>query len=677
LENTLVISGDEKMSEDPQTQLEFFFKQDQYRNKLATLNIEGKRCIEVDFQQLCAYDKEMAEKLIEKPDEWLKIMQNAAKNQLQIEDPEYGSKLEELKVQIKNLIEPTPIRKIGAQDLYKLRMVKGMIVKTTVVKPKILKSAYECQRCGTRQFIPQTEGKRVKPVKCTNPTCMRAGPFRFVPEESKMINAQDIWMQETPEELPPGQLPRSFHIRAYDDLVDKVRPGDIALIVGIIKPLEIRETSNTFDIYMEANSITQLNKEPEATPEPTELEKIKELAKDPWIHKKIICSIAPAIYGYDEVKEAIMYLLFGGVPKEREGTTIRGEINVLLVGDPGTAKTQLLKFVQSVAPRGIYCSGRGSSGVGLTAAVLRDPDTNEMSLEAGALVLADRGIVCVDEIEKMRPEDRVNIHEPLESQTISIAKGGIVATLNARTAVLAAANPVFGRYNDYRTIFENLATLPSTLLSRFDLILFMLDRPDVERDTKLAEHILNLHRGTVKPPPIPRELLRKYIAYARQLNPEISKEAAELLQNFYMKVRDKTDKTLTEIGARQLEALVRVAEARARAALRKEVLPEDAEAAILIASKSLKQAGIDLETGEVDVDMIITGKPKSTRERLSVIISVVMELQREMGLVDKQTLLSTLEKEYKIERGEAVKLISQLIREGTIFEPKEGFYQKT
>jgi replicative DNA helicase Mcm len=300
-----------------------------------------------------------------------------------------------------------------------------------------------------------------------------------------------------------------------------------------------------------------------------------------------------------------------------------------------------------------------------------------MSLEAGALVLADRGIVCVDEIEKMRPEDRVNIHEPLESQTISIAKGGIVATLNARTAVLAAANPVFGRYNDYRTIFENLATLPSTLLSRFDLILFMLDRPDVERDTKLAEHILNLHRGTVKPPPIPRELLRKYIAYARQLNPEISKEAAELLQNFYMKVRDKTDKTLTEIGARQLEALVRVAEARARAALRKEVLPEDAEAAILIASKSLKQAGIDLETEEVDVDMIMTGKPKSTRERLSVIISVVMELQREMGLVDKQTLLSTLEKEYKIERGEAVKLISQLIREGTIFEPKEGFYQKT
>jgi replicative DNA helicase Mcm len=665
--------------EDPQVQLEFFFKQDCYRNQLANLSLQGKRHVEVDFQQLFNYDQQIAQKLIEKPDEWLKIIRDAAKNQLQIEDPEYAAKLEELKVCVKNLFEPTPIRKIGAQDLYKLRMVKGMIVKTTVVKPKILLASYECLRCGTRQSVLQTEGKRIKPVKCSNPTCMKTGPFRFVPEESKMINMQDIWMQETPEELPPGQLPRPFHIRAYEELVDKVRPGDITLIVGIIKPLELKETSNTFDIYMEANSITQLNKEPEATPEPTELERIKELAKDPWIHRKIIASIAPAIYGYEEVKEAIMYLLFGGVPKEREGTTIRGEINVLLVGDPGTAKTQLLKFVQSVAPRGIYCSGRGSSGVGLTAAVLRDPDTNEMSLEAGALVLADCGIVCIDEIEKMRPEDRVNIHEPLESQTISIAKGGIVATLNARTAVLAAANPVFGRYNDYKSIFENLATLPSTLLSRFDLILLMLDRPNVERDKKLAEHILNLHRGAVQPPPIPRELLRKYIAYARQMNPRLSKEAVEMLQNFYMKVRERTEniETLTEIGARQLEALVRIAEARARAALREEVLPEDAEAAILITSKSLKQIGVDLETGKIDIDMIMTGKPKSMREKLSAILSVIMELEKEMGLVDRQTLLKTLEERYKIQESEAIRLIAQLIREGTIHEPREGYYKKT
>jgi len=665
--------------DDPQSVAEFFFKDEAYRQKFASMSLEGRESVEIDFQSLYSFDQNLALSLIEKPEETLKILENAAKNQLLIEEPEYASKLPYVKVQVVNLFEATPIRKIGAEDLYKLRMVKGLVVKATVVKPKILEAAFECLRCGTRQHIPQTEGKRIKPVKCSNPHCMRAGPFRFVPKESRMINVQDIWIQETPEELPAGQLPRSFHISAYGELVDKARPGDLVAVVGIVQPVEIKESSNTFDLCMVANSITILNKEPEATPDPSELEKIKELAKDPWIHRKIIQSIAPAIYGYEEVKEAIMYLLFGGVPKEREGTKIRGEINVLLVGDPGTAKTQLLKFVQSVAPRGVYCSGRGSTGAGLTAACQRDPDTGEMTLEAGALVLADRGIVCIDEIEKMRPEDRVNIHEPLESQTISVAKGGIVATLNARTAVLAAANPVFGRYNVFKTIFENLASLPATLLSRFDLIFLMLDKPEPERDKKLAEHILNLHRGTVPPPPIPRELLRKYIAYARQINPELTPEAAQLLNDFYTKVRARIERyeTLTEIGARQLEALVRIAEARARAALRDKVLPEDAAAAIKITAQSLKQIGVDVETGEIDAEMLLTGKPKSVRDKMSLILSLILNMEMESGLADKQALLETLEKEYSIPKHEALKLITQLIREGAIFEPREGFLKKT
>jgi len=665
--------------DDPQSLTEQFFKNETFRKQFASIGLEGKESIEVDFQNLYGFDQNLAMSLIEKPEETLQILENAAKNQLLVEDPEYASKLEHLKVRVVNLFESKPIRKIGAEDLYKLRMVKGLVVKATVVKPKILEASFECLRCGTRQRVPQTEGKRVKPVKCSNPHCKRAGPFRFVPQESRMINVQDIWIQETPEELPAGQLPRSFRIRAYGELVDKARPGDLIAVVGIIQPVEIKESSNTFDLCMVANSITILNKEPEAVPDQSELEKIKELAKDPWIHRKIIQSIAPAIYGYEEVKEAIMYLLFGGVPKEREGTKIRGEINVLLVGDPGTAKTQLLKFVQSVAPRGVYCSGRGSTGAGLTAACQRDPDTGEMTLEAGALVLADRGIVCIDELEKMRPEDRVNIHEPLESQTISIAKGGIVATLNARTAVLAAANPVFGRYNVYKSIFENLASLPATLLSRFDLIFLMLDRPELERDKKLAEHILNLHRGTIPSPPIPRELLRKYIAYARQINPELTPEAAQLLNDFYTKIRAKieTTETLTEIGARQLEALVRIAEARARAALRDKVLPEDAAAAIKIVTQSLKQIGVDAETGEIDIDMILTGKPKSQREKMAAILTLLIEMEKETGFVERQALLNALEQQYSIPKNEALKLINQLIREGAIFEPKEGYLKKT
>jgi replicative DNA helicase Mcm len=655
---------------DPQALAEDFFKNEIYRKQFQTLGLYGKESIEVDFQSLYAYNQSLASSLIEKPDETLKVLENAARNQLQVEDPEYASKLAHLNVRIVNLFEVKPIREIGADDLFKLRMVKGLVVKTTVVKPRILEAAFECLRCGTRQHILQTEGKRIKPVKCSNPHCMRAGPFRFVPKESRMVNVQDIWIQETPEELPPGQLPRSFHVKVFGELVNKARPGDLIAVVGIVEPIEIKETSNTFDICIVANSITMLNKEPEATPDPSELEKIKQLANDPWIHRKIIQSIAPAIYGYEEVKEAIMYLLFGGVPKEREGSKIRGEINVLLVGDPGTGKTQLLKFVQSVAPRGVYCSGRGSTGAGLTATCQRDPDTGEMTLEAGALVLADRGVVCIDEIEKMRPEDRVNIHEPLESQTISVAKGGIVATLNARTAVLAAANPVFGRYNEYKTIFENLASLPVTLLSRFDLIFLMLDRPDPEKDRKLAEHILNLHRGALPPPPIPRDLLKKYVAYARQINPELTVEALQLLDDFYQKIRSQIEKTeIAEIGARQLEALVRIAEARARAALRDKVLAEDAAAAIRITTQSLKQLNIDLGT-------LATGLPKTVRDKLSLILSLIVQMERETGMVDRYALINALE-EYKITKSEATQLINQLVKEGAIYEPREGYLKKT
>ncbi len=247
--------------------------------------------------------------------------------------------------------------------------------------------------------------------------------------------------------------------------------------------------------------------------------KILELAKDPWIHRKIINSIAPSIYGYEHVKEAIMYLLFGGVPKTLTDITIRGEINALFVGDPGTAKSQLLQYVARIAPRGLYTSGRGTTAAGLTAAVIREKGGG-MSLEAGALVLADKGIACIDEMDKMRQEDRVAIHEAMEQHTVSVAKGGIVATLNARTAILAAANPSLGRYEPHRTVAENIS-LPVTILSRFDLIFVLRDTPDKEIDSKMSEHILEIHRKGTPPTetPIPPDLLRKYISYAKTIKP--------------------------------------------------------------------------------------------------------------------------------------------------------------
>jgi replicative DNA helicase Mcm len=416
-----------------------------------------------------------------------------------------------------------------------------------------------------------------------------------------------------------------------------------------------------------------------AMPSPEEEEKILELARDPWIHQKIINSIAPSIYGYDHIKEAIMYLLFGGVPKNLPDITIRGEMNALLIGDPGTAKSQLLQYVSRIAPRGLYTSGRGTTAAGLTAAVIREKGGG-MSLEAGALVLADKGIACIDEMDKMRPEDRVAIHEAMEQHTVSVAKGGIVATLNARTAILAAANPTLGRYEPHRTVAENIS-LPVTILSRFDLIFVLRDVPNKETDGKMSMHILELHRKGSSPvePPISAELLRKYISYAKSFKPVLSSDALKRLNDFYLAMRSASEAegSPVAITARQLESLVRTAEARARAALKKEVQAEDAEAAVAIMKRSLEEVGIDLSSYKIDIDIIMTGRSKSMRDRLQIILTALIEMEKETGMVEKESLETELEEKYKISRAEADRLLSQLLREGTIYEPREGYLKKT
>jgi replicative DNA helicase Mcm len=338
-----------------------------------------------------------------------------------------------------------------------------------------------------------------------------------------------------------------------------------------------------------------------------------------------------------------------------------------------------LQYVARVAPRGLYTSGRGTTAAGLTAAVIREKGGG-MSLEAGALVLADKGIACIDEIDKMRPEDRVAIHEAMEQHTVSVAKGGIVATLNARTAILAAANPALGRYEARRTIAENIS-LPVTILSRFDLIFVLRDVPNKEIDGRMSEHILEIHRKGLSPvePPIPLELLRKYISYAKTIKPVLTNEALQRLKDFYLAMRSASESEGSPIAitARQLESLIRLAEARARAALRTEVLAEDAEAAINIMKRSLEEVGIDLSSYKIDIDLIMTGKPKSLRDKLQVLLSVLAEMEKEIGMVDKTALINRLETEYNISRTEAERLIGQLLREGTIYEPREGYLKKT
>src|SRR3989442_2101173 len=421
------------------------------------------------------------------------------------------------------------------------------------------------------------------------PYCKQQSAWELLEERCKFKNTQEARIQERPEDLPPGQLPRYLDVRLEDDIVDSARPGDRVAVTSIVRAekqyVGEKGRLRTFNLYLEANFVDVVGKETEVVEITREDEKkILEASKDPFVHRKLIMSLAPSIYGYGEIKEGILYLLFGGVSKHLpDGVSIRGDLNTLLIGDPGTAKSQLLQYVSRIAPRGLYTSGRGSSAAGLTAAVLREK-TGGMVLEAGALVLADKGIACIDEIDKMLPIDRVAIHEALEQQTVSIAKGGIVATLNARASVLAAGNPKHGHYDRYLNVYENI-NLDVTILSRFDLIFLLKDEPDEEYDSRMAAHILELHKTKLNPEaaPFAPDFLRKYIAYSKRINPVLSLEALKELQDFYLKMRIKGGKSAAvAITPRQLEALVRLAEARAPAFLRDQGMVEDPETALRI-----------------------------------------------------------------------------------------------
>jgi len=339
----------------------------------------------------------------------------------------------------------------------------------------------------------------------------------------------------------------------------------------------------------------------------------------------------------------------------------------------------MLQYVARIAPRGLYTSGRGTTAAGLTAAVLREK-TGGMVLEAGALVLADKGVAAIDEIDKMRPDDRVAIHEAMEQHTVSVAKGGIVATLNARASVLAAANPALGRYDPYRNITENI-NLPVTILSRFDLLFVMKDIPEADLDSKMSDHILTLHRTKTTPEesPIPPDLFRKYVSYSKKIEPSMGEEATAELRDFYLKMRSSSAGAESPIAItpRQLEALVRLSEARARAFLRPMVSVEDARAAIRLMTVSLQDVGIDTSTGKVDIDVIMTGKPKSVRDKMAFIMDCIVQMEKETGVVEEKALYETLSKKIEISEEEARRIVGQLIREGVLYSPKVGTIRRT
>ncbi len=662
-----------------------------YRQKIQEMTVEGGYSLSIDFADLIKFNPELARRTIDEPTEFLEAGNRAVAEVVEIEDSDYAFTIRDFFIRFFNLgeSETIPLRAIRADHVGKLIMLNGITTRATVVKPLLIEGFFQCLNCNEIIIKPQEEDRYTPPYVCENPACGRAGPFKLLTEDSKFIDWQKITIQERPEDLPPGQMPRSVTVLLKYDLVDTIRPGDRVSVIGVLRSVpDFSQKSAgklaTFHVNMDSNNVVPEEKEFE-TIEITEDEesKILELANDAWIHDKIINSIAPSIYGNQLIKESIALMLFGGIPKTLpDGLKIRGESNLLMIGDPGTAKSQILRYVASLAPRALYTSGKGTSAAGLTVAVLRDAETGEFALEAGALVLADRGVCCIDELDKMRNEDRSSIHEALEQRTVSIAKAGIVATLNARCSIIAAANPKMGRYVPSRSATENI-NLPVTILSRFDVIWIVRDEPESDADKIKAEHILRLHTTgvTEKEAPIPKDLLRKYISYSKiNSHPKLSEEAAKRLEEFYLEMRVAGEGVESPIAitARQLESLIRLTESHARMALRTEASVEDADAAIRILKESLRQVGIDPETGKMDIDTIMVGTTSSTRSKIEILLEIIANLEDEhKGQAVAIEAIYEKAQESGINREFVERNIERMRQDGMLFQPKAGFVKRT
>ncbi|MCY0860263.1 MAG: minichromosome maintenance protein MCM [Sulfolobaceae archaeon] len=657
-----------------------------YQQQINEMLAYRKKSLTIDFQDLFSFNENLANTLINNPKEILKILEDRLMNYLSELDPNYSQEVHNVNIRLTNIPRVVSLRKIRSDYIDKLISVEGILVKQTPVKERVKKAVFKHMNPDCLQefeWPPDEEMGEIIEAPTVCPVCNKAGLFKFIPEKTKYTDWQKVVIQERPEEMPPGQLPRQLEAVLEDDLVDTVRPGDRVKVVGILEVKQDtqvkRGSKAVFDVYLKVNSIEVSQKAlDEVFISEDDERKIKELAKDPWIREKIIASIAPSIYGHWEIKEAVALALFSGVPKTLpDSTRIRGDIHVLIIGDPGTAKSQILQFASRVAPRAIYTTGKGSTAAGLTAAVVREKGTGDYYLEAGALVLADGGVAIIDEIDKMKEEDRVAIHEAMEQQTVSIAKAGIVAKLNARATVIAAGNPKLGRYISERSISDNI-NLPPTILSRFDLIFILIDKPG-EEDQQLASHILDVHSSRNIRDVIPIDLLKKYIAYARKyIQPKLTDEAKKLLQDFFVEMRKKSTESPDSpilITPRQLEALIRISEAYAKMALKPEVTREDAERAINIMRIFLENVGIDVESGKIDIDTIMTGKPKSAREKMMKVLEIIDTLSTSTECAKLKDIIKEAQGE-GIDKSSVDKLINDMRKSGLIYETKPECYKK-
>jgi replicative DNA helicase Mcm len=575
------------------------------------------------------------------------------------------------------------VRNIRSRDLNEMIVIEGIIRQASDVRPQVVNAKFECPSCGTVTSVLQIEKKFREPMRCS---CGRRGGFKLISKD--LVDTQRLVIEEAPESLSGGEQPKRMNVFLKEDLVEpkmeeKTTPGSRVKIIGILKevpvPLPSGGLSTRFELAMEVNNIIPMEETFEELDINEEDERqILELAQDPRIFEKLTKSIIPSVWGYDEIKKSLVLQLFGGVAKiHADGQRSRGDLHILLIGDPGVAKSATLTFMSRISPKGRYVVGKSASGAGLTATVVRDEYLRGWSLEAGAMVLANKGLVCVDELEKMDPNDRSAMHEAMEQQTITISKANVQATLRAETSVLAAANPKFGRFDPYQSIAQQI-DLPPTLINRFDVIFPLRDLPDRKKDEFIAIHVLRAHQKEGEEMMIPKELFRKYVAYSKQrIKPVLTDEAVEEIKKFYVELRNmpvSSEGLLRPIpiSARQLQALIRMSEASSKMKLSEQVTSEDARRAIEIMKFYLMQVGYDYESKSFDIDRIGLGKTASQRNKILSVLHAIIDLENKVG---KMIPMEELEKELegKIDPLEIEQAIFELKKKGDIYEPRKGY----
>ena len=584
----------------------------------------------------------------------------------------------EIRIVIRNYPNLISMREIDAKYYNKYVTIRGILIRMSAVEMIPLVLVFECPDHHYTIAKAESDFSMEVPTMCVNPTC---GSKRLTRVNAVFMDYQILEIQERAEDLPAGMLPKTVSIFVNDELINSARMGDLIEVGGFVrselsKKVKLGNETQTFRMRLYADYIDPLDKDMVVDISKEEIRKISDKSESK-LTDLLVRSFAPNIQGNEIIKESILLTMISAETKTLDdGTNVRRDLNIFLLGDPGTAKSEMGKAAYRIAPKAFYSSGKGASGVGLTAATIKDNVTGAFMLEPGVLVLADGGLAVIDEFDKMRPEDRSALHEVLEQRSVSIAKGGINATLNARAAVIAIANPEYGKYDPYKSMIQNVPTIPIPLLTRFDLIFIVRDIPERERDGEIAKYIVRTHRTTSNPVNgnmLDRQMLSAYLQYAKTLRPELTEEAEDHLVQFYLKMRLNNE--MEVITHRQLEGLIRIAIARAKLLLKTQADLYDAKRAIYIMTEMLKNSATNPNTGKIDMMEFNSGKDRGAVTLQQKFMDLFTELTVD-GLVQEQDLLDEMKKTGKWSEIEAEKYLVKMSSGFIIYEPMPKKYKR-